>query len=199
MSVRRFGLVTRALDPSKYGKLVQKEFITELKNDVTNGITYIESAYSKRELKVKLGLTYEEDIVEYNTVENPVDNKAENTEKSKPVEVQELNSVSEDSDRTEDNSDLRESELSLREAKLSLKESELNKKELPLSVKKAEFEKIQSDFDKNLEKFYIQSSASMSNEKGKQKFRLEVPEILSNDYEDIQNFAKDIKTFHSDK
>ena len=193
MSLRRFGLVTRVLDPSKYGKLVQKEFIKELEKDVTNGITYIECAYSKRELKVKLGLVYEQDIIEHNTVDNPVDNKkAESTEKSKPAEVQ-------DSDKTGDNLDPRESELSLREAKLSLKESELNKKELPLSVKKAEFEQKQSDFDKNLEKFYIQSSASMSNEKGKQKFRLEVPEILSNDYEDIQNFAKDIKTFHSDK
>ena len=199
MSLRRFGLVTRALDPSKYGKLVQKEFITELKNDVTNGITYIESAYSKRELNVKLGLTYEEDIVEYNTVENPVDNKkAENTEKSKPVESEEIVSDSEKSNK-EINLDQRESELSLREAKLSLKESELNKKESELSVKQAEFEQKQSDFDKNREKLNIQSSPSMSNDKGKQKFRLEVPEILSNDYEDIQNFAKDIKTFHSDK
>ena len=100
MSVRRFGVVTRTIDPSKYGKLVQKEFITELKNDVTNGITYIESAYSKRELKVKLGLTYEEDIVEYNTVENPVDSKkAENTEKSKPAESEEIVSDSEKSNK----------------------------------------------------------------------------------------------------
>ena len=195
MSVRRFGLVTRALDPSKYGKLVQKEFITELKNDVTNGITYIESAYSKRELKVKLGLTYEEDIVEYNTVENPVDNKkAENTEKSKPVESEEIVSDSEKSNK-EINLDQRESELSLREEKLSLKESELNKKESELSVEQAEFEQKQSDFDKNLEKLNIQSSPSMSNDKGKQKFRLEVPEIQGTEYEDIYNYAADLRTF----
>ena len=64
MSLRRFGLVTRALDPNKYARLVQKGLITELNQDVTNGISYIESSYSKRELKVKLGLTYEKDIVE---------------------------------------------------------------------------------------------------------------------------------------
>ena len=195
MSLRRFGLVIRALDPSKYGKLVQKGFITELKEDLDNGIAYIESAYSKRELKVKLGLTYEEDIVEQNTAENPVDKKkAENTE-SKPVESQEVSSVSDDLGKTEVNPDLIESELSEREAKLSLKESELNKKESDLSDKQAKLEQRQLAFDKNLEKLNIQSSANMCNDKGKQKFRLEVPEIQGTEYEDIQNFAKDIKTF----
>ena len=71
----------------------------------------------------------------------------------------------------------------------------MNKKESELSVKQTEFEQKQSDFDKNLELLNIHSSASMSNEKGKQKFRLEVPEIHGTEYEDIQNFAKDIKTF----
>ena len=152
MSLRRFGLVTRALDPSKYGKLVQKEFITELKNDVTNGITYIESAYSKRELKVKLGLTYEEDIVEYNTVENPADSKkAENTEESKPVESEEIVSDSEKSNK-ENNLDQKEAESSLEESKLSLKESELNKKELELQQKELKLSSEESESESNLSK-----------------------------------------------
>ena len=196
MSLRRFGLVTRALDPNKYARLVQKGLITELNEDVTNGISYIESAYSKRELKVKLGLTYEKDIIEQNTVENPVDNKkAGNTDESKPVEIQEVKSVSENLEETEVNPDLRESELSLREAELNSKELELNKKESELNNKQAGFEQKQSEFDKKLEKLNMQSSTSTNNDKGKQKFRLEVPEIHGTEYEDIQNFAKDIKTF----
>ena len=95
MSVRRFGLVTRALDPSRYGKLVKKGFITELKQDLDNGISYIESAYSKRELKVKLGLAYEEDIVEYSEIGNPVDSKkVENTKESESVKSPEVDSIS---------------------------------------------------------------------------------------------------------
>ena len=193
MSLRRFGLVTRALDPNKYARLVQKGLITELNQDVTNGISYIESSYSKRELKVKLGLTYEKDIVEHNTVENPVDNKkAENTGESKPVESEEIVSDGEKSNK-EINLDQKESELSLKESKLSLKESELNKKESDLNKKELELKQKELKLSSEESESELKLNQSMS--ESKFKLKLEIPELLCTEYDDINTYAMDLRTF----
>ena len=60
----KFGIVTRASDPTKIGKAVKEGIVSELQEDKRAGLSYFESSNSKTELKKKLGLTYDTDIIE---------------------------------------------------------------------------------------------------------------------------------------
>ena len=62
--MKKFGIVTRASDPTKLGKAVKEGIVSELREDKRAGLSYFESSNSKTELKKKLGLAYDTDIVE---------------------------------------------------------------------------------------------------------------------------------------
>ena len=64
MTIKKFGLITRATDPIKLGKAVREGIVTELQEDKRAGLSYFESTNTKIELKKKLGLTYDADIIE---------------------------------------------------------------------------------------------------------------------------------------
>ena len=53
MPEKKFGVVSRAVDPGKFGNLVSKKLITEVIEDREKGLSYFKSNFSKRELKVK--------------------------------------------------------------------------------------------------------------------------------------------------
>ena len=54
----KFGVVTRAVDPSKVGKALRDGFISEFSDDKRTGLSYFISRLTKDDLKLKLGLTY---------------------------------------------------------------------------------------------------------------------------------------------
>ena len=70
MPEKKFGVVLRAVDPGKFGNLVSKKLVTEVIEDREKGLSYFKSNFSKRELKVKLGLVYDDDIIEYTEQKN---------------------------------------------------------------------------------------------------------------------------------
>ena len=74
MTIKKFGIVTRAIDPTKLGKAVKEGIVSELREDKRAGLSFLESSNSKTELKKKLGLTYDADIIEIK-VENMGDQK----------------------------------------------------------------------------------------------------------------------------
>ena len=55
MTIKKFGLITRASDPTKLGKAVREGIVTELQEDKRAGLSYFESTNTKTELKKKLG------------------------------------------------------------------------------------------------------------------------------------------------
>ena len=66
----KFGIVTRASDPTKLGKAVSEGIVSELQEDKRAGLSYFESSNSKTELKKKLGLAYDADIIEIKVENN---------------------------------------------------------------------------------------------------------------------------------
>ena len=70
----KFGIVTRASDPTKIGKAVKEGIVSELQEDKRAGLSYFESSNSKSELKRLLGLVYDADIIEIKT-ENMAENR----------------------------------------------------------------------------------------------------------------------------
>ena len=145
MLEKRFGVVLRAVDPGKLGNLVKKNLISEVTEDTDEGLTYFKSGFSKRELKVKLGLVYDADIIEYAVQKDVVKTTSE-----------QINSEIEKTD---------------------------SKPEVPEKVELSEVQE-ESDLDK-----------SIMGEKVKQKLRIEIPEIYGTEYEDIYNYAADLRTF----
>ena len=145
MTEKSFGVVTRAIDPGKLGNLVKKSLISEVTDNTDKGLTYFKSGFSKRELKVKLGLVYDADIIEYAVQKDVVKTTSE-----------QINSEIEKTD---------------------------SKPEVPEKVELSEVQE-ESDLDK-----------SIMGEKVKQKLRIEIPEIYGTEYEDIYNYAADLRTF----
>ena len=190
MTEKSFGVVTRAIDPGKLGNLVKKNLITEVTDNTDKGLTYFKSGFSKRELKVKLGLVYDQDIVEYVAQDGGVIPASELTQnnigKAGSISEEPKEEVLEIQEKTV--SDGKEAELKNRELELNKKASELILKEKELKEKEAAL--VNKNTESNTE---IQSS--VMGDRIKQKFRLEVPEINGIEFEDIQNFANDIKTF----
>ena len=66
----KFGIVTRASDPTKLGKAVSEGIVSELQEDKRAGLSYFEISNSKTELKKKLGLAYDADIIEIKVENN---------------------------------------------------------------------------------------------------------------------------------
>ena len=50
----KFGIVTRASDPTKLGKAVSEGIVSELQEDKRAGLSYFESSNSKTELKKEI-------------------------------------------------------------------------------------------------------------------------------------------------
>ena len=73
MTIKKFGLITRASDPTKLGKAVREGIVTELQEDKRAGLSYFESTYTKTELKKKLGVIYDSDILEIKVENNMAD------------------------------------------------------------------------------------------------------------------------------
>jgi len=67
MTGKRFGIVARAADPTKLAKSINKEIITNV-NDTNKQLIYFDSNFSIRELRLKLGITFEADIQEQKNV-----------------------------------------------------------------------------------------------------------------------------------
>ena len=62
--MKKYGIVTRSSDPTKLGKAVREGIVSELQEDRRAGLSYFESSNSKFDLKKKLGLAYDADIIE---------------------------------------------------------------------------------------------------------------------------------------
>ena len=71
----KFGVVTRAVDPSKVGKALRDGFISEFSEDKRTGLSYFISQLTKDVLKLKIGITYDTDLIEIKT-----EDKSENME-----------------------------------------------------------------------------------------------------------------------
>ena len=71
----KFGVVTRAVDPSKNGKALRDGFISEFSEDKRTGLSYFISQLTKDVLKLKIGITYDTDLIEIKT-----EDKSENME-----------------------------------------------------------------------------------------------------------------------
>ena len=178
MPEKKFGVVLRAVDPGKFGNLVSKKLITEVIEDREKGLSYFKSNFSKRELKVKLGLVYDDDIIEYTEQKIGKDKTDNKPEVTKPVE---------------DELDQKQSDLNEKELKLKEKESELNKKAAELSLKEIGLSEKESELENRNKNSNSQSS--IMSEKIKQKLKIEIPEIYGTEYEDIFNYAADLRTF----
>ena len=63
----KFGVVIRAANPTKLGKAVRDELISEVLEDKRTGLSYFVSSLDKDVLKLKLGILYDSDIIEINS------------------------------------------------------------------------------------------------------------------------------------
>ena len=184
MTEKNFGVVLRAVDPGKLGNLVKKNLISEVTEDTDEGLTYFKSGFSKRELKVKLGLVYDQDIIEYAAQKDVVKTTSEQTNS----EIEKTDNTPEVTEKAEIPEVQQESDLNKKALKLKEKESDLNLKAIELSEKQAELEnKIINSNSEN--------QNSIMGDKVKQKLRIEIPEIYGTEYEDIYNYAADLRTF----
>ena len=171
MTEKNFGVVLRAVDPGKLGNLVKKNLISEVTEDTDEGLTYFKSGFSKRELKVKLGLVYDQDIIEYAAQKDVVKTTSDQTNS----EIEKTDNTPEVTEKAEIPEVQQESDLNKKALKLKEKESDLNLKAIELSEKQAELEnKIINSNSEN--------HNSIMGDKVKQKLRIEIPEIYGTEY-----------------
>ena len=129
-----------SIDPQKRANCVKKQLITDCEEDIHNKTVSFKSDFSHRELKLKLGIVNDSDLVEVQENRTSASSKPEN------IQVEQS--------------------------------------------KKAE---STSDSESNNKDHKMNPSANPS--QGGPKLKLEIPELSSTSYEDIQNYAYDIKKF----
>ena len=122
--------------------------------NVKKGTFHFRSSFSKREIKLKLGLSSEKDIIEVET-KHPIESKTE-LQISNDVETASVIEIVSDT--------------------TSVKSSEI----------------VPGNGNAKM----AQPTQPVENQQFAPKLRLEIPELINTDYENIQNFAEDVKTFH---
>ena len=80
----KFGVVTRAANPTKLGKAVRDELISEVLEDKRTGLSYFVSSLDKDVLKLKLGILYDSDIIEIKT---ETESKTESMENQTRIKI----------------------------------------------------------------------------------------------------------------
>ena len=77
MTEKSYFVRLNLVNPTKLGSAINKEYIIVTSEDTKSGILQFKSSFGKREIKLKLGLTSETDIIEIQNSKHPIQSNTE--------------------------------------------------------------------------------------------------------------------------